>query len=398
MDIQNFSIEFMKRLQAGNCFIKFNETLGQNETKVSLKANQIIVKIDEESHTIDTSDFFAINVKSFYNLLVKDNFISFRFIIADEKRFDSEVLTNGPSSNAIKFQRLEVNVKNDDPVVITCSNCESPLTKKNVNFRRILELPSSNMAISDWFCHRHDNEKIFQESTEEGGEANQELSKAPCFNEETQIFEPKSSDAFYGPLHILLNIEIFDLTRFRQNKSFHCKRCLQLICKRNGKDNAALHFWWENVKFNGQFLYKDILEPIDLVRRIIANHIACDSLSFLSPIIKIIFESSIPSSGQKINILLQVMDKNLKLLKLDKEKFKLVEWTSIKVMYLILDKAGDADDERTLKYWQKDINTMTFEFSFKMFTIFTEYLATQSEIIPQIYRFNNSFQLSYIEI
>lgn len=395
MDIQNFSIEFLKRLQAGNCFIKFNETLGQNETKVLLKANQIIVKIDEESHTIDTSDFFAINVKSFYNLLVKDNFISFRFIIADEKKFDSEVITNGPSSNAIKFQRLEVNVPLKEPVIITCSNCESSLTKKDVHFRRILELPSSNMAISDWFCHRHDNEKIFQESAE--GDV-QESSTAQCFNEETQIFEPKSSDAFYGPFHILLNIEILDLSRFRQNKSFHCKRCLQLICKRNGKGNAALHFWWENVKFNGQLMYKDILEPVDLVRRIIANHIACDSLSFLSPIIKIIFESSIPSTGQKINLLLQVMDTNLKLLKLNKDTFKLVELTSIKVMYLILDKVGDADDERTLKYWQKDINTMTFEFSFKMFTIFTDYLASQSEIIPQIYRYNNSFQLSYIEI
>lgn len=398
MDIQNFTIEFLRRLQAGNCFIKFNETLGQNDTKIFLKSNQITIKIDEDTHTIDTSEFFAINVKSFYNLLVKDNFISFRFIIADEKRFDSEVLTSGPSINpTIKFQRLRVNVNNVDSVAISCSNCESLISIKDVNFKRILELPSSNMAISDWFCHRHDDEKIFNEPS-----TSSSLAATPehhCFNEKTQTFEPKACDLFYGPFYLLLNIEIFDITRFRQKKAFHCKRCLQLICKRNGNDNAnALHFWWENIKFNGQYLYKNIIEPIDLVRQIISNHIACDSLSYLSPIIKIIFESSIPNTGQKIHLLLQVMDKNLKLLKLDKEKFKLVEMVSIKVMYLILDKINDDDDERTLKYWQKDINTMTFEFSFKMFRIFSEYLATQSEIIPEIYRYNNSFQLSYIEV
>jgi HECT-like Ubiquitin-conjugating enzyme (E2)-binding len=390
MEIQNFSIEFLRRIQAGNCYIKFKHALGKNETKVSLKPNQIIVEIDKESQVIETSHFFTINVKSFYNLLVKDDFISFRFI-ADEKRFGSEVLLNGPAENIIKFQRLEVSMKSEDPVTVTCSNCCSQLSKKDVNFRRILELPSSGMAISDWFCHRHEGEKIFHEN----GSDEQPASKIQCFNEETHDFQPKTSDLFYGPFHILMHEDIFDMSRFRQKDSLYCKRCLQLICKR---DKNVLHFWWENLKFNNVLMYKDIQEPIELVRRIIANHISCDSLSFLSPIIKIIFESSIPSTGQKLHLLLQIMDKNLKLLTLDMDKLKLVEVTSIKVMYLILDKVNDDDDERTLKYWQKDINTMTFEFSFKMFTIFTDYLASQSAIIPEIYRFNNSFQLSYIEV
>lgn len=384
LEIKHFSIEFMRRLQAGNCFIGFNGPLGKCETKVLLKSDQIIVQINNESHTIDTSEFFSINVKSFYNLLVKDTFISFRFITADEKQFDAEVIPNGPPSNSVKFQRLDVILGKEDPVTLTCSNCDSKLTDKDVTFTRILELPSSSMAISDWFCHRHEGEKIFQESEKK------------CFDEDTHNFQPKANDLFYGPFHLLFNAQIFDMSRFRQKDSFHCKRCLQLICKKSAGN--CLHFWWENVKFNGQLLYCGVLEPIDLVRRIIANHIACDSLAYLSPIVKIIFESSVPSTGQKIHILLQVMDKNLKLLKLDKDKFKLVKVSSIKVMYLILDQVGNDDDERTLKYWQKDINTMTFEFSFKMFTIFSDYLAAQAEIIPEIYRFNNSFQLSYIEI
>lgn len=381
LEIKHFSIEFLKRLQAGNCFIKFNGALGKCETKVLLNSDQIIIQIGNESHKIETSDFFSINVKSFYNLLVKDTFISFRFIT--EKRFEVEVIENGPSSNSVKFQRLDVIIEKEDPVTLTCSNCDSQLTDKNVTFKRILELPSSGMEISDWFCHRHEGEKIFQESDK-------------CFNEETNKFEPKPNDLFYGPFHLLFNSQIFDMSRFRQKKSFHCKRCLQLICKKS--HGNCLHFWWENIKFNGQLMYSGIIEPIDLVRRIIANHISCDSLAYLSPIVKIIFESSAPNTGQKLNILLQVMDKNLKLLRLDKEKLKLIEVPSIKVMFLILDQIGNDDDERTLKYWQKDINTMTFEFSFKMFSIFSDYLASQAEIIPEIYRYNNSFQLSYIEI
>lgn len=387
LEIKHFSIEFMRRLQAGNCFIKFNGALAKSETKVLLKSDKIIIQINNESYTIETSEFFSINVKSFYNLLVKDTFISFRFIT--EKQFDAEVIHNGSSSsnnnNNVKFQRLDVIMEkeNQGHWTLTCSNCESNLTAKDVSFQRVLELPSNSMAISDWFCHRHEGEKIFQESDK-------------CFNEETNKFEPRPNDLFYGPFHLLLNSQIFDMSRFRQKESLYCKRCLQLICKKSSGN--CLYFWWENVKFNGQLMYSGISEPIDLVRRIIANHISCDSLGYLSPIIKIIFESSVPNTGQKLHILLQVMDKNLKLLKLDKEKFKLVEVSSIKVMYLILDQINNDDDERTLKYWEKDINTMTFEFSFKMFTIFSEYLGTQAGLIPKIYRFNNSFQLSYIDI
>lgn len=396
LKISNFVIELRTNLRSGNVFIKFNEKLGKADTKVLLKSNEIVIKIDDEEYTIETADYFHINVKSFYNLVVKDHFISFRFI-TDENQFNSELITN--QSSGINFQKLKLSISNEDDVKVTCSNCESLLTiEKEVNFKRILELPSSSMAISDWFCHRHDGDKIFK--SPEHNCNNNHVNDKECFNEETQVFKPKINDIFYGPFHLLLSSQLLEMNRLRAKKNvpilMHCKRCLQLLCQRSG--NSCLTFWWENIKFNGKYFYNDISSPIDLVKKVICNHLSCDSLSFLSPIIKIIFESVNPSTGQKIHILLQIMDKSLKLLKLNIENFKVMEVKTIKVMYLNLNHLNSDDDERTLKYWQKDINTMTFEFSFKMFHLFTEYLDEQSATIPEMYRFNNSFQLSYIEI
>lgn len=388
LKIKSFVIEFRARIQAGNCFINFNNALDKHQTKVALKSSEIQVEIDDDIHKIETKNFFVININSFHQLLVKGSFISFRFITANEKQFDTEVLSvNGASR---KFQPIKLNVdidKDEKLTTITCSNCGSSLTiDKEVKLRRILELPSSNLDVSDWFCHRHGDEKIFN---------NAELpqTSTTCFNEATQQFQPKIDDLFYGPFCLLMNSQLFDKSRWRQKrKLIHCKRCLQLM----GESNSSItKFWWESVKFTGETFF-DVDGPINLIQIVIKNHLACDGLGYAAPIVRIVFESSVPSDDLKVHILIQVMDKNLQLLRLNLENSQLVERPSIKVMYMKLNQ-NSADDERTLKYWQKDINVTTFELSFKMFHMFCEYLKTQSELIPEVYRTNSCFQLSYIE-
>lgn len=388
LKIKSFVIEYRQRIQAGNCFISFSKSLDKHQTKVSLKALEIVIQVDDDIHKIETKKFFDINVKSFHSLLVKDSFMSFRFITSNEK-FDEEVLKVNGTSN--KFQKINLSVddnKDEEIVSITCSNCDSLLTnEKEVTLKRILELPSSNLDISDWFCHRHGDEKLFEDSH------NHDESSKPCFNEETQQFQPKINDVFYGPFCLLMNSQLFDKSRLRQKrKLIHCKRCLQLM----GEGGSTItKFWWESVKVSGKPFF-DVASPITLIKSVIKNHLSCDGLGFLTPIVKIIFESAMPADDQKVHILIQVMDKNLQLLRLSLDDLQLVERRSIKVMYLKLNH-DNADDERTLKYWQKDINIASFEFSFKMFHILSEYLKAQSELIPEAYRTNNCFRLSYIE-
>lgn len=387
LKIKSLTIEHRSRIQAGNCFISFNSNLDKHQTKVSLKQSEIIVKVDDDVHTIETKDFFDINIKSFHSLLVKDNFISFRFITANEKQFDAEVLKAG--GEFTKFQRIKLSLdssKSEVNVVVACSNCDSSITNnQQLTIRRILELPSSNLDVSDWFCHRHDDEKLFDETKNE--------SVASCFDEKTHQFQPKLNDIFYGPFYLLMNSQSFDKTRLRQKKRLiYCKRCLQMVGESN---NAITKLWFESVKFNSKPFF-DVDIPIDLLKLVIRNHLACDGFVQVAPIAKIIFESVI-RDDQKIHILVQVMDRSLQLLKYNLEDSKLLKTQSIKLMYLKLNHES-ADDERALKYWQKDINIVTYELSFKMFHALCEYLKTQSELIPDAYRTNNGFHLSYIDL
>jgi hypothetical protein len=388
LKIKSFVIENRSRISAANCFIAFSKSLDKHQTKVSLKALEIVIQVDDDIYKIETKKFFDINVKSFHSLLVRDNFISFRFITSLENQFDAEVLKVNGTCN--KFQRVSLTIddnKDEESVTITCSNCDSQLTVDEVvTLRRVLELPSSNLNVSDWFCHRHGDEKLFEDPQTTNG-------SSKCFNEETQQFQPKTNDVFYGPFCLLMNAQLFEKNRLRQKRKLsYCKRCLQLMGE---SSSSIVKFWWESVKISGRPFF-NVASPINLVKNVIKNHLSSDGLGFLTPIVKIIFEASLPADDQKVHILIQVMDKNLQLLRLNLDDSKLVERRSIKVMYLKLKEDND-DDVRTLKYWQKDINIASFEFSIKMFHLFSEYLKAQSELIPEVYRTNNGFRLSYIE-
>lgn len=386
LKIKNLVIEFRKRIQSGNCFISFNNTLDKHQTRVSLKSSEFIIQIDDDVHKVDTKDFFEINIKSFHSLLVKDSFISFRFITSNQ--FDTELLKVGDTTN--KFQRIKLSVDSNGSevdVAIKCSNCESSLTTaKDVKVRRILELPSSNLDISEWFCHRHSDEKLFDD-------AENKCESPSCFNEKTQQFQPKLHDILHGPFCLLMNSQLFDKNRMIEKRNqLYCKRCLQSI----GESNVNfIRFWWETVKFNNR-LFFDVASTIDLVKLVIRNHLSCDGMTFLTPIVKIIFEATIPNDDKKVHVLIQVMDRNLQLLKLNLDDFQLVEQSTIKVMFLKLTHSNE-DDAKTLKYWQKDVNVTNYELSCKMFHTLCEYLIAQSELIPDIYRTNNSFQFSYIQ-
>lgn len=388
LKIKSLTIEHRSRIQAGNCFISFNNNLEKHQTKVSLKQSEVIVQVDDDVYTIETKDFFEINIKSFHSLLVKDSFISFRFITANEKQFDAEVLKAG--GEFTKFQRIKLSLDSNKSgavdAVVACSNCDSSITNNlHLTLQRILELPSSNLDVSDWFCHRHDDEKLFDDTSNE--------SAASCFDEKTHQFQPKRNDVFYGPFYLLMNSQNFDKTRLIQKKKLiYCKRCLQMMGESN---NTITKLWCESVKFNGKPFF-DVDSSINLLKLVIKNHLACDGFVQVAPIAKIIFESVI-RDNQKIHILVQVMDRSLQLLKLNLKDSKLLKSQSIKLMYLKLNHEN-ADDERALKYWQKDINIVTYELSFKMFYTLSEYLKSQSELIPDAYRTNNGFQLSYVDL
>lgn len=389
LKMKSFVVEYRpERIKSGNAFIQFNHALDKHTTKISLKPSGINVQVDGDEHNINTEEFFNINIKSFHSLLVKDNFLSFRFLTADDKQFSSEIIDPSQQENNSKTHQLKLNVtcdgQNETNVSIACSNCTSKLiVNDSIALRRVLELPSANLNVSDWFCHRHDDESLFPAA---------ESSAEQIFHEPSHTFQPKINDLFYAPFSVLLNSQHFDETRLRRKKRLiYCKRCLQLLGESNHQQSVKL--WWESVKFQEKLLFD--VSPIDLVKHVITNHLACDV--YIAPIVKLIFETTMPTDDKKLHILIQVMDKNLKLMQLNMDSMKLVARRAFKIMYLKLTE-GVPDDDRTLNFWQKDLHAMTFEISLKMFQLFLEYLETQTQLIPGIYRTsNNGFQLSYID-
>lgn len=384
--MKSFVVEYRPRIKSGNAFIKFNNPLDKHSTKISLKPSGITVLVDGDEHNINTEEFFDINIKSFHSLMVKDNFLSFRFLTADDRQFSSEIIQPQQENSKTHQLKLNVNCENQSEVKVNvaCSNCTSTLTiHEQIALKRVLELPSTNLNVSDWFCHRHENEKLFPEA--DG--SNQ------IFHEESHTFQPKINDLFYAPFSVLLNSQHFDDSRLRRKKHLvYCKRCLQLLGECNYQ-STTFKFWWESVKFQEKFIFD--VTPIELLKNVITNHLACDV--YIAPIVKMIFETKLPTEDKKLHILIQVMDKNLKLMQLNMDSMKLMTRKSFKIMYLKLTE-GIPDDDQTLKFWQKDLHAMTFELSFKMFQLFLEYLESQSQLIPGVYRTsNNGFQLSYID-
>lgn len=388
LKIRSLVVEHRQRLQAGYCFIGFNSSLDKHKTKVSLKTTEFTIKIDDEEYTVNTKAFFEMNMNSFHGLVGKDTFISFRFITASPKQFDAELLK--VDDTACKFQRINLSLDGDGGPVqeatIKCSNCESSITKdKTMSVKRVLELPSSNLDVSEWFCHRHGDEKLFDDS-----QNNDEPPSSTCFDEKTQQFQPRANDIFYGPFCLLINSQVLNVACFREKrKQLYCKRCLQLVGVNNG---SSIKFWCDSVKFNDRLLFS-AASSIDLIKVVIRNHLASEA--FVSPIVKLIFECTLPSEDKKVHLLIQVMEKNLQLLRLNLENFEFVQQSAVKVMYLKLNNTCE-DDKNTLTYWQKEIGVSNYEMSFKMFHAFCEYLQAQSDLIPDYFRSNNGFQLSYI--
>ena len=165
-----------------------------------------------------------------------------------------------------------------------------------------------------------------------------------------------------------------------------------------------MKLWCENFRFNETTSFYEKLgteSVIHLIRDTINNFQIESTYLFLSSIIKILFETKIPNSenvGAKMYLLIQIMDKNLDLFKLNQTSFLLEKTQSLKLMYHTIDLNNMRDDHKdqdTLKFW---MNETSYELSFKVFNQFCKYLDGNSKFIPDFYRKNNLFYLSYIDL
>lgn len=411
MEISNIIIEKRPRLQCANFFISFtNNFVEQDAVKLNVTPEKLLIKLDEREFVVKLSDhFLQLHTKTLSQLIIKKNYVSFR-INTNTENFSSELLhvkdeVNGVNNNAFA---LRYQVKVNTTYKIKCSNCTNILTE-DVVFTRILELPSENMDMSEWFCHKHQHDVKPPEEDCVGNTDHQKFYDDAIdekFN--SSKFKPGTKDIFYGSYFGLFNMKLFKSVRTK-GKLTYCKRCFQFLGElSNLKYKDSIKIWNDTVNFETisppiETIF--LFENASLLKNFIfilckLQHDFTFELFGLPQLFKVIFEATM-SDGKKNFLLLQVMDHNLEMLRLSKTSDQTIsshivleKCKTVKLLF----KFEEDEDQPLVKFWLSNTNVSSIQISPQMFMTAVEYLTKMSSLIPECYRTSYGFVLSYLDM
>lgn len=389
MNIENILIEHFPRLKCANFFVLFDKNFDDiSSVRVHLRPTEIFVRFDNDhSTTIDLGSLdVRIQINSLSLLIAKNNLISFRINIASS--FREEILPVNSNIEPNAFKQLSLNVTADVDLTMSCDNCSGPLSKP-MRFRRILELPSENMDSNDWFCHKPDT------SSCNGHQPHPVLGA-------TQL-TPTANDLLYGNFFALIHrCHIINIQINSQQRMVHCKRCLNHIGE--GVGDSAVKFWNGNIKItqtDGKRSIERLFTDSDSLFRnflVIVDRISYDYQMLGRQTLKLLFEAR--SSKGTTYLFIQTMARNLELYQLDKRSENANRPTvaticrvdGIKCLFL----CEENTDQILLEFWQKDINVLSAQISIGMLDASVEHLQILSKYVPEQFRMNNGFRLSYL--
>lgn len=405
MDIKQVLIEHWPRLQSTNFFILFTQTFDDTDTvDLNIKESEILIKFEGRTIVIDLENYFELNTHSLSLLVIKSNYISFRLNTNNENGFYMEYLKNS-SAKQLHTERLELkpNLKADDSVTIVCDTCTSKLSTE-MKFKRILELPSENMDLSEWFCHKHTHSAAEPDTKSE-----------EKFN--FAKFEARPADLLYGQFFFLLNAKQLQNVRF-MGTAAHCKRCLKYL---GDTRTETVQIWNENVRFetadSNQHLFVDsIFENfLFIIEKLIQDF---DFLLFSTGLpqpLKCLFEAR-PSNQKNFVVqylLVQVMNKSIEMFQQNEievaDRITLRKIKSMKILYrsMICDVVvDDADQQQStstnesplISFWQNDATVNHIQISMNMMQCAIDRLDENAELIAECYRQSGTigFSLSYL--
>lgn len=388
MPIKQMLIEYSSRLQVANFFILFKKRFTDTKSvKILLKPSELAVHFDGDKVTLDLTEHFQLETCSLSLLNVGGDNVSFRLNTNNENNFRFEYLNLNNNDSPSDVLKLKVNIESDKDFQIICSNCTCPLTTM-LNYRRILELPSENLDLSEWFCHKH-------HTTTETTTDNHPIHAKEKFN--FAKFDPRDTDLLFGQFFFLFSTT--KLTSVKTKNNFvYCRRCLQFIGET--LRDSTIKIWDENIKilsklesfrlFDGSSIFKNFYF---IIRKNIQDFDFMSSAGLPSTN-KILFETK-GLDGTTHFLLLQVMNKNLELFTLSgfaNGMASLQQLLGMKVFYRI-----ESDETRPMvKFWQNDVGCSNIQISKKMFTVAVDTLNEYSKFVPITYRNMGGFTISYL--
>uniref|UniRef100_A0A182M0H6 E3 ubiquitin-protein ligase E3D n=1 Tax=Anopheles culicifacies TaxID=139723 RepID=A0A182M0H6_9DIPT len=421
----------------------------------------IVMKGERVRYEIRTGDYFQLHTQTLSSLVIKNRYICFR-VNTNESVFGFERLCtdqgtqdNNPDEEPF---RLTCNVEAGKPYQVLCNNCAGPLVQSDgqevprITFNRVLELPSEQLDTDDWFCHRHDHPRNVEEQQGDSGHTHGE-SSTPSLGTK---FEPQQYDLFYGTFYALMHRSILQRVHVRKERFVYCKRCLQYLGSTR-KNRTSVKLWYENVRFQPDrsvplalFRTDDALALFHhLVRKTVREFNFVTHLG-LPPSIKLMFELRRPGmEGDVFYLLMQIMDCQLSVFRakqkrtgsgssescsddIDDDRGKTSERTELEP-HDANDESNDEDDDeddvfvddsyrkhtiklerhRAMKlmyryekyeeqplfvFWREDSNVVNLELSEPMFSAAIRYLDANSSYVPECYRVNLGFSMSYLDI
>lgn len=389
--INQILIEYSSRLQVANFFILFKKLFADTQSvKILLKPSEISIQFDGEKVNLDLTEHFQLETCSLSLLNIGVDNVSFRLNTNNENSFRFEYLNlNNNDSPSTGLLKMKINVESDKDFQIICSNCTCPLTAI-LNYRRILELPSENLDLSEWFCHKH---HLTSDTTTTSN--NHPINAKEKFN--FAKFDPRDTDLLFGQFFFLFNVTKLTNVKIKNN-FIYCRRCLNFIGET--VRDSTIKIWDENIKilsklesfrlFDGTTIFENFYF---IIRKNIQDFDFMSSAGLPSTN-KILFETKDPD-GRTRFLLLQVMNKNLELFTLSafvNGVVHLQQLLGMKVFYRI-----ESDETRPMvKFWQNDVGCSNIQISKKMFTVAVDTLNEYSKFIPITYRNMGGFTISYL--
>lgn len=414
MLVKNIFIELRSRLRSCNVFITTGVDFTKNcNLKISIKSNCILLNYYKDDYkrrdslssieslsdcsedefeccVIPIREFCQIIPNSMSCLKIDKNTISFRILTEPKNggNFYKELISTNTIETSTKGNVLKLNVKVGSELNINCANCSNIISMNGLKFDRILELPTANLDMSEWFCHGHGHGHSHSDTITE-----------------TIDIKPNKNDLLYRLTFFVINNKLLaDKTnKFNSKRDiYHCNRCLAWLGLKN-KDTVKL--FNSEVKIQQDALVKTVFDVkseknvhIDDFIYTIESITKEFNLGFQYTVMcKIVLECSI-SAGKKQYLLIWVMDKELQVLrnnvhKIMSEKIVLQSNFVTKILYKV-----EFCMNQEVEAWLSDPGVVSTDISKGMFSHGLAHLQKMSLKVPESFRNTNGYFVSYLKV
>lgn len=416
MLVKNIFMELRSRLRSCNVYITTNVDFKKEcNLKISIQSNCIVLNYydngnsikrrdslssieslsdfsEEESDItcmIPIQDFCFIKPNSMSCLKIEKNTISFRVLTEPKNggNFYAEYISI-EENKEIKVEKIKVNLKTESEVKFLCANCSNVISDNFVKFDRILELPSTNMDMSEWFCHGHGH------------------THGPDHGHPSQdMLKPKKLDFLHRLTFFVVNNNILSekVNKFNSKRTvYHCNRCLAWLGLKS-KDTVKLYNAdikiHDNSTDNHVFSHKNSIDNISIDDFIYT--IECITREFnlglqYTMMCKIVLECTM-SATTKQYLLIWIIDRELQVLRNvenenQNDKVTLQSSFLTKILYKL---ETEMTDE--VENWLSDPTVVSTDISKSMFCQGISHLEHMSLKIPESFRYTNGYCISYLK-